>query len=76
MSEHLIAEVLAIVCIVLFFALLFKAQECTHWKHSYESLRNEALAEGQARTQRVVDEMHTVHSRMAMTLDEMIDSQG
>ena len=75
MSEHLIAEVLAVVSIVLFFALLFKAQECTHWKHSYESLRNGMLAEGRSDSRRIISDLQDMQTR-AMTFDEMIDSQG
>jgi len=75
MSERMIAEALVVVCVVLLLALVFVSHERTHWKHSYEALRNEALAQGQRESKRVIRGLQDVQAR-AMTLDEMIDSQG
>lgn len=75
MTEHVILEVLFIVCIVLVLALALTHSERNHYKHEYESLRNEVLREGQERTRSVVVHLQGVHER-AMALDEMIDSQG
>lgn len=75
MSERMIAEALAVVCIVLFFALLFKAQDASHWKHSYETLRNEVLAQGQHESRRIIRGLQDVQAQ-AMSLEEFVDSQG
>lgn len=91
MSDHALAEIFMVVSIVLAIALLFKAQESSHWKHSYETLRNEVLAQGKQDTYETVQRLHAINERydemvsgvrkqysdaLSMTLDEFVDSQG
>lgn len=83
MSDHALTEIFMVVSIVLAIALLFKAQESSHWKHSYETLRNEVLAESRMGTLETRRQLREIGGRyedllheVGMTLDEFVDSQG
>lgn len=69
MTDHELIALFALAFISTFLLLLITQAERNHWKHGYETLSREVLAEGQAQSKRIVHELDAVRESAILTWD-------